>query len=201
MSGSKVSTAKLTSLYVVLHKIVVCNWATSKNNYVVTYKQGSLIYKIGKGLPLNFGKVVFDIVCQFAKLIHKRTGLPFSSLIYQVLSFQGLEPSKKEKLTTIPPLIGIFRTLLPTGTRKIMDLPFVEEQALQSYSSDSDCIKHTFSTLFANLNDDIWLSTEWSVELTCKCMRCCRVVVNQCCISQGKFRGIIILGCWTQCNN
>ncbi|KAL3617168.1 hypothetical protein CASFOL_038915 [Castilleja foliolosa] len=59
--------AKLTSLYSVLHKIAIINWIPSKNSTVITRPQAQLLYRLGTGIKLNFGQMVFDIVTKLAQ--------------------------------------------------------------------------------------------------------------------------------------
>lgn len=56
---------------------------------MVTRNQVSIIHAIGTGLPFNFGKMVFDLILQFADGGCKGMKLPFPSLIYGILVSQG----------------------------------------------------------------------------------------------------------------
>lgn len=62
----QLATSKLTNMYSVLHKLLIWNWMPTTNSNVVTRQRGMLLYRIGKGLPFNFGQLVFDQIASVA---------------------------------------------------------------------------------------------------------------------------------------
>ena len=118
---SRLISSQLTSLYATLHKVAIANWVPSKNNTVVTKEQGVVIYKVGKGIPFDFGRLAFTIVTRYAATHSTVVGLPYPSLIYRVLQSQGFLKEESEKLTTAQEQLSINHNLLK-GNR-VKDLP------------------------------------------------------------------------------
>lgn len=52
--------AYLTSLYSVMHKLVLSNWLSYKNSIVLTKEQTFLLYKIVHLNRFNLGQIIFD---------------------------------------------------------------------------------------------------------------------------------------------
>lgn len=122
----KLAAAKLSSFYSVLHKIAIRNWTPSSNSTVVTSKQLYVLFDIGTGRSFNFGKMVFDIILQFANGACKGSKLPFPSLIYGLLVSQGFISNINEDCVgadgTLKIATGYFK-----GNRRI-DLPWIDDQ-------------------------------------------------------------------------
>ncbi|KAL3645936.1 hypothetical protein CASFOL_011116 [Castilleja foliolosa] len=121
----KLSAAKLTSMYSVLHKIAVLNWLPSKNSTIVTRPQAQLLFRLGTGIKFNFGQMVFDCV---TKLAQPNSG---SSLIFPSTIFNMLESQKSvtwgSDIFTGDPGFFTIRTHLLQGDR-VCDLPWVDRR-------------------------------------------------------------------------
>ena len=64
----------------------------------VTLKQAELMYKIQRGLSVDLGQRIFDQLLFFSKDENKISalGIPFPSLIYQILLSQGFRKDDVE---------------------------------------------------------------------------------------------------------
>ncbi|XP_012853847.1 PREDICTED: uncharacterized protein LOC105973369 [Erythranthe guttata] len=80
--------------------LTVMNWIPSKNVSVVTKPHAVLMYKLGMGLPVDFGKLFFDTIGHLAQKISPSTHLPYPSLIYSILLSQNLGQDDSEYLHT-----------------------------------------------------------------------------------------------------
>ncbi|XP_012837776.1 PREDICTED: uncharacterized protein LOC105958310 [Erythranthe guttata] len=80
--------------------LTVANWIPSKNVSVVTKPHAVLMYKLGMGLPVDFGKLFFDTIGHLAQKISPSTHLPYPSLIYSILLSQNLGQDDSEYLHT-----------------------------------------------------------------------------------------------------
>ncbi|KAK6147809.1 hypothetical protein DH2020_018721 [Rehmannia glutinosa] len=118
----KVSSSALTSLYGVLFKIDLSNWVPSSHSSSVTREQARVIYLIGKGLPLNFGQLVFDQVLRQAESSSASGVLPFPSTIYQILCSQGFDKLPNESFTLLPEMISVSPKLMDRNKQEV-DLP------------------------------------------------------------------------------
>ncbi|KAK6114750.1 LOW QUALITY PROTEIN: hypothetical protein DH2020_007019 [Rehmannia glutinosa] len=118
----KVSSSALTSLYGVLFKIALSNWVPSSHSSSVTREQATVIYLIGKGLPFNFGQLVFDQVLRHAESSSASGVLPFPSTIYLLLCSQGFDKLPNESFTMLPEMIYVSPKLMDRNKR-VVDLP------------------------------------------------------------------------------
>ncbi|XP_012842400.1 PREDICTED: uncharacterized protein LOC105962633 [Erythranthe guttata] len=84
----------------VVKELTVANWIPSKNVSVVTKPHAVLMYKLGMGLPVDFGKLFFDTIGHLAQKISPSTHLPYPSLIYSILLSQNLGQDDSEYLHT-----------------------------------------------------------------------------------------------------
>ncbi|XP_012853822.1 PREDICTED: uncharacterized protein LOC105973346 [Erythranthe guttata] len=84
----------------VVKELTVANWIPSKNVSVVTKPHAVLMYKLGMGLPVDFGKLFFDTTGHLAQKISPSTHLPYPSLIYSILLSQNLGQDDSEYLHT-----------------------------------------------------------------------------------------------------
>ncbi|XP_012852510.1 PREDICTED: nucleolar and coiled-body phosphoprotein 1-like [Erythranthe guttata] len=96
----KFQVSQLTAFYSVLFRLTVTNWIPSKNVSVVTKPHAVLMYKLGMGLPVDFGKLFFDTIGHLAQKISPSTHLPYPSLIYSILLSQKLGQDDSEYLHT-----------------------------------------------------------------------------------------------------
>ncbi|XP_031101745.1 uncharacterized protein LOC116005639 [Ipomoea triloba] len=55
----------LTTKYAILHKIAMTNWLPSEHRGALNLQMENLIYKIGKGIPINLGNLIFKQVVSF----------------------------------------------------------------------------------------------------------------------------------------
>ncbi|XP_031121097.1 uncharacterized protein LOC116024342 [Ipomoea triloba] len=88
----------LTTKYVILHKLAMTNWMPNEHRGGLNFLMATLIYKIGKGIPIDIGDIIFKHVASFRKPESKesKVKLPFPCTIYGVLRSQGfkLEPNE-----------------------------------------------------------------------------------------------------------
>ncbi|XP_075491941.1 uncharacterized protein LOC142530064 [Primulina tabacum] len=125
----KVSATKLTTLYSVLHKVATRNWTLSTNTTVVTKSQALTLFAISND-TLNFGRMVFSTVMQYADGGLKSSKLPFPSLIYGILVSQGFVRNVDEGLSDSRETIKIAKALFK-GNRKV-DLPWKDSSKAPS---------------------------------------------------------------------
>lgn len=84
----KLVDATLTSFYSILHRQQSGTGPPSSNSTVVTRFQVPVLFAIGTVRHFNFGKLVFDVVLQFADGARKGIKLPVPSLIYEIMLSQ-----------------------------------------------------------------------------------------------------------------
>ncbi|XP_019173797.1 PREDICTED: uncharacterized protein LOC109169370 [Ipomoea nil] len=90
------SNSKLTSKYVILHRIALHNWLPSAHFHTVGKQLAALLFRIGTKMSIDLGKWIFY---HFLTLIHPReqkVRLPYPNLIFGVLTTQGLVPMPSE---------------------------------------------------------------------------------------------------------
>ncbi|XP_019158570.1 PREDICTED: uncharacterized protein LOC109155341 [Ipomoea nil] len=90
------SSSKLTSKYVILHRIALHNWLPSAHFHTVSKQLAALLFRIGTKMTIDLGKWIFY---HFLTLIHPReqnARLPYPNLIFGVLTTQGLVPMPSE---------------------------------------------------------------------------------------------------------
>lgn len=65
------------------------NWYPNYENYaIVDPLFAKIFFLIGGGIPLNFGKLAFDLIVNNENVFWERYALPFPSLIHHVLTSQ-----------------------------------------------------------------------------------------------------------------
>lgn len=116
------AASNLSCLYAVLHKLVVFNWLPTTNTTSLTLDQAVLMFKIGRGLPFNMGKVIFDYALKAASKTTHSSILPYPCLIFSMLTAQGFKVVEKA-LVNNPIAFSITKNLL--GHRRFQDLPYV----------------------------------------------------------------------------
>ncbi|XP_031111753.1 titin-like [Ipomoea triloba] len=82
----------LTTKYAILHNIALANWITEEHKGELNYQMAWLICKIGKGIPVDMGHIIFNQVISFLEPKGLKVKLPFPSTIYGMLSSQGFKP-------------------------------------------------------------------------------------------------------------
>ncbi|XP_019164470.1 PREDICTED: uncharacterized protein LOC109160642 [Ipomoea nil] len=90
------SSSKLTSRYVILHRIALHNWLPSVHFNTVGKQLADLLFRISTRMTIDLGKWIFY---HFLTLIHPReqkVRLPYPNLIFGVLTTQGLVPMPSE---------------------------------------------------------------------------------------------------------
>ncbi|XP_031131819.1 uncharacterized protein LOC116033202 [Ipomoea triloba] len=90
----------LTTKYVILHKLAMTNWMPNEHRGGLNFLMATLIYKIGKGIPVDLGDIIFKHVASFIKPESKesKVKLPFPCTIYGVLRSQGFKPEPNEPM-------------------------------------------------------------------------------------------------------
>nr|GLL27236.1 uncharacterized protein LOC109178478 [Ipomoea trifida] len=95
---NKIKAASLTSKYAILQKIALVNWMPSLHENTVKWSLAELLYKIGKGIKVNFGELVHS---QIMNVIE--SGMPKASLIFPNLIHTLLVQQKfKHQRPTVP---------------------------------------------------------------------------------------------------
>ncbi|XP_031096844.1 uncharacterized protein LOC116001084 [Ipomoea triloba] len=92
----------LTTKYAILHKIAMTNWMPNEHRGGLNFPMATLIYKVGKGIPVDLGDIIFKHVASFRKPESKesKVKLPFPCTIYGVLRTQGFKPEQNEPMET-----------------------------------------------------------------------------------------------------
>ncbi|XP_031116505.1 uncharacterized protein LOC116020162 [Ipomoea triloba] len=90
----------LTTKYAILHKLAMTNWMPNEHRGGLNLLMATLIYKIGKGIPVDLGDIIFKHVASFRKPESKesKVKLPFPCTIYGVLRTQGFKPEPNEPM-------------------------------------------------------------------------------------------------------
>ncbi|XP_031105619.1 uncharacterized protein LOC116010373 [Ipomoea triloba] len=90
----------LTTKYAILHKLAMTNWMPNEHRGGLNFLMATLIYKIGKGIPVDLGDIIFKHVASFRKPESKesKVKLPFPCTIYGVLRSQGFKPEPNEPM-------------------------------------------------------------------------------------------------------
>ncbi|XP_019183656.1 PREDICTED: uncharacterized protein LOC109178478 [Ipomoea nil] len=88
---NKIKAASLTSKYAILQKIALTNWMPSLHESTVKWTLAKLLYKIGKGVKTNMGSIIHAQITNLAEDTKSNTSLVFPSLIFSILTKQGLK--------------------------------------------------------------------------------------------------------------
>lgn len=123
---------KLTWKYVVLHKVAISNWMFSKNTTILTKDRVILIYRIGKGIPINLGQISFDAVVKAASEIDGP--LMYPNMILQVLKKQ--EPTPHLVMTSA---LTFSKTLYTSD--RVKDLPYTAAASSDEEDSTFEAIR------------------------------------------------------------
>ncbi|KAH6785247.1 hypothetical protein C2S51_037702 [Perilla frutescens var. frutescens] len=151
---NKISTSKLTFLYSILHKIIVCNWSPTTNTPVLTVDQAFLFFKLGTKIPFSLGHYIFDYVMKAATKTSNTSILPFPCLIYPVMVEQGVKLNKK-KIVTETSTMTIVK---PKGNDDhVMYLPY--NLALSSTADSRDVDQDVLNSFIKQMDSMIHQST------------------------------------------
>ncbi|XP_019158016.1 PREDICTED: uncharacterized protein LOC109154744 [Ipomoea nil] len=88
---NKIKAASLTSKYAILQKIALVNWMPSLHETTVKWSLAELLYKIGKGIKVNIGDIMYSQITNLTESSESKASLSFPNLIYSILSKQGLK--------------------------------------------------------------------------------------------------------------
>ncbi|XP_019157205.1 PREDICTED: uncharacterized protein LOC109153798 [Ipomoea nil] len=88
---NKIKAASLTNKYAILQKIALANWMPSLHESTVKWTLAELLYKIGKGVKTNMGSIIHAQITNLAEDTKSNTSLVFPSLIFSILTKQGLK--------------------------------------------------------------------------------------------------------------
>lgn len=74
------------------------NWMPSEHRGALNLQMANLIYRIGKGIPVDLGDLIFKQVITFRKPATKesKVKLPYPCTIYGVLRTHGFRPEANE---------------------------------------------------------------------------------------------------------
>ncbi|XP_031101901.1 uncharacterized protein LOC116005802 [Ipomoea triloba] len=111
----------LTTKYAILHKLAMTNWMPNERRGGLNLLMATLIYKIGKGIPIDLGDIIFKHVASFRKPESKesKVKLPFPCTIYGVLRTQGFKPEQNEPIES--PQVRMIDARLKQGTH-VLDI-------------------------------------------------------------------------------
>ncbi|KAL8035039.1 hypothetical protein ABFX02_12G071200 [Erythranthe guttata] len=132
----KFKVSQLTAFYSVMFRLTVMNWIPSKNVSVVTKSHAVLMYKLGMGLPVDFGKLFFNNIGQLAQKISSFTHLPYPSLIYSILLSQNLGQDESEYLHTPLGMISVSQNFLKAP--HVQDLPWNGDNFISAESGQNN---------------------------------------------------------------
>ncbi|MEQ5154411.1 hypothetical protein ABN254_21580, partial [Providencia rettgeri] len=113
---NKLPAKSLTTKYAVLHKIAMTNWLPNEHRGSLNFNMASLIYRIGRGIPVDLGDIIFKHIASFRKpeSKEKKVKLPFPCTIYAVLRTQGFKPEPNEPMEA--PLVRTIDARLKQGS-------------------------------------------------------------------------------------
>ncbi|XP_019158521.1 PREDICTED: uncharacterized protein LOC109155291 [Ipomoea nil] len=94
LEKNKIKAASLTSKYAVLQKIALANWMPSLHESTLKRSLADLLYKIGKGIKVDLGNLIYTQVTNLAENKGTKACLIFPDLICSVLAKQGLKIHK-----------------------------------------------------------------------------------------------------------
>ena len=78
-------TSKLTVKYAILNRIGTANWAATNHSSGITPNLAKLIYLIGTGKKLDFGKHVFEQTMKHVETNATKLPITFQSLITEII--------------------------------------------------------------------------------------------------------------------
>ncbi|XP_019167798.1 PREDICTED: uncharacterized protein LOC109163503 [Ipomoea nil] len=99
------SSSKLTSKYVIMHRIVLHNWLPSAHFHTVGKQLTALLFWIGTKMSIDLGTWIFYHILTLIHPREQKVRLPFPNLIFRVLTSQGLVPMPSEVSGVISPTL------------------------------------------------------------------------------------------------
>ncbi|KAK2354699.1 hypothetical protein QL285_092184 [Trifolium repens] len=124
-------TSKLTVKYAILNRIGTANWAPTNHSSGITPNMAKLIYLIGTGKKLDFGKHVFEQTMKHVETNATKLPIAFPSLITELILSQ--QPSillPEEYESRRPPPISFNRKLF--AEPHVSDIEFKEKEAVET---------------------------------------------------------------------
>ncbi|KAK2396299.1 hypothetical protein QL285_057957 [Trifolium repens] len=124
-------TSKLTVNYAILNRIGTANWAPTNHSSGITPNLAKLIYLIGTGKKLDFGKHVFEQTMKHVETNATKLPIAFPSLITEIILSQ--QPSillPEEYESRRPPPISFNRKLF--AEPHVPDIEFKEKEAVET---------------------------------------------------------------------
>ena len=82
------SSVVLTIKYSILHKIAIANWMPRLHIFSISKDLAVLLYVVGTDISFDMVNVIFQVIMSYAKTETTVGGLPFSSLIHELLTAQ-----------------------------------------------------------------------------------------------------------------
>ena len=82
------TSALLTTKYVILHKITVANWMPRLHITTISKDLAVLLYAVGTNVPFDMANMVFQAIVGYAESKSTLGGLPFPFLIHEILNVQ-----------------------------------------------------------------------------------------------------------------
>ncbi|WJX29405.1 hypothetical protein P8452_18051 [Trifolium repens] len=124
-------TSKLTVKYAILNRIGTANWAPTNHSSGITPNLAKLIYLIGTGKKLDFGKHVFEQTMKHVETNATKLPIAFPSLITEIILSQ--QPSillLEEYESRRPPPISFNHKLF--AEPHVPDIEFKEKEAVET---------------------------------------------------------------------
>ncbi|KAG9451352.1 hypothetical protein H6P81_011317 [Aristolochia fimbriata] len=81
-------TSALTTKYYGLHKAAISHWMPTGHYTIVNKALARFMYRVGKSIPVNLGKIIFDQVINFVENLKHYASMMFPSTIYSILVSQ-----------------------------------------------------------------------------------------------------------------
>ncbi|XP_062104374.1 uncharacterized protein LOC133815569 [Humulus lupulus] len=111
----------LTHFYGALFKFAMFNWMPTTHSSTITQDMAFLLFKIGTGVAIDLGAVIFDQIMSLSGAKRKGQHLMFPQVIYKLLDSQ--RPLKTSHETLTSPLVGPTYTVkddhAPSTARKV----------------------------------------------------------------------------------
>ncbi|XP_019177734.1 PREDICTED: uncharacterized protein LOC109172939 [Ipomoea nil] len=92
-------SSRLTSKYVILHRIALHNWLPSAHFHTVDKQLAALLFRIGTKMSIDLGSWIFYHILTLIHPREQKVRLPFPNLIFGVLKTQGLVPMPSEVIS------------------------------------------------------------------------------------------------------
>ncbi|KAK2374395.1 hypothetical protein QL285_075361 [Trifolium repens] len=140
-------TSKLTVKYAILNRIGTANWAPTNHSSGITSNLAKLIYLIGTGKKVDFGKHVFEQTMKHVETNATKLPIAFPSLITELILSQ--QPSillPEEYESRRPPPISFNHKLF--AEPHVPDIEFKEKEVVETSAPlDKSSQKKVFAEL------------------------------------------------------